>query len=252
MWLPSSGDFSGETDRPRRHPGPHGHRRSAGFRGAGHPGGGIRRGTGKGIPCRPPPGCGHRHPGHHGDRAGDPSGLCRPSPGRGCTGPVPGEITQIPPMYSAVKVGGKKLYELARKGKEVERQPRPITIEALDLLDQVSPTEYTLRVRCSKGTYVRTLCHDIGQALGCGGALFSCVEPSRPGFPWTRRSPWTKCRPIRPPTASAAGGPLLQPVSRPHPATWDRGKKLRNGNRLTLEGQDGVYRVYSRGEIFSP
>lgn len=61
--------------------GPHGHRRSAGFRGAGHPGGGIRRGTGKGIPCRPRPGCGHRHPGHHGDRAGDPSGLCRPSPG---------------------------------------------------------------------------------------------------------------------------------------------------------------------------
>ena len=72
-----------------------------------------------------------------------------------------GEITQIPPMYSAIKREGKKLYELARRGQEVERQPRPITIEALDLLDQVSPTEYTLRVRCSKGTYVRTLCHDI-------------------------------------------------------------------------------------------
>ncbi|MFR4758262.1 MAG: hypothetical protein ACLT9P_09395 [Evtepia gabavorous] len=62
-----------------------------------------------------------------------------------------GEITQIPPMYSAIKREGKKLYELARRGQEVERQPRPITIEALDLLDQVSPTEYTLRVRCSKG-----------------------------------------------------------------------------------------------------
>ena len=93
-----------------------------------------------------------------------------------------GEITQIPPMYSAIKREGKKLYELARRGQEVERQPRPITIEALDLLDQVSPTEYTLRVRCSKGTYVRTLCHDIGQALGCGGALFSLRRTQSAGF----------------------------------------------------------------------
>ena len=84
-----------------------------------------------------------------------------------------GDIQQIPPMYSAIKKEGKKLYELARRGQEVERQPRPITIYELELLDQLSPTDYTLRVKCSKGTYVRTLCHDIGQALGCGGTLFS-------------------------------------------------------------------------------
>lgn len=81
-----------------------------------------------------------------------------------------GEIMQIPPMYSAIKRDGKKLYELARKGVEVERQPRKVTIKALELLDGANGT-YTLRVRCSKGTYIRTLCHDIGQALGCGGCM---------------------------------------------------------------------------------
>ena len=80
-----------------------------------------------------------------------------------------GEIRQIPPMYSAIKVGGKKLYELARKGQEVERQPRAVTIHSLTLEEQTGPADYTLRVRCSKGTYVRTLCHDIGRALGWGG-----------------------------------------------------------------------------------
>ena len=137
-----------------------------------------------------------------------------------------GEITQIPPMYSAIKREGKKLYELARRGQEVERQPRPITIEALDLLDQVSPTEYTLRVRCSKGTYVRTLCHDIGQALGCGGALFSLRRTQSAGFSLDQAVTMDQvsAHPA-PPTASAVGGPLFQPVSRPHPATWDRGEK---------------------------
>ncbi len=79
-----------------------------------------------------------------------------------------GEIEQIPPMYSAVKKDGKKLYELARKGVEVERKPRRVTISGLEILSG-GGDEYTLRVRCSKGTYIRTLCHDIGQTLGCGG-----------------------------------------------------------------------------------
>ncbi len=82
-----------------------------------------------------------------------------------------GPQSQIPPMYSAVKIGGKKLYEMARKGQEVERKPRNITIEALELLEQ-NGNDYLIRVRCSKGTYVRTLCHDIGTALGCGGCLY--------------------------------------------------------------------------------
>lgn len=81
-----------------------------------------------------------------------------------------GPQTQIPPMYSAVKIGGRKLYELARKGQNVERQPRNITIHELELL-RFEGTDARLRIRCSKGTYIRTLCHDIGAALGCGGCL---------------------------------------------------------------------------------
>ena len=81
-----------------------------------------------------------------------------------------GEILQVPPMYSALKVNGQKLCDLARKGKEVERQPRPITIRELTLLEQGENT-LRLRVRCSKGTYIRTLCKDIGEALGCGGCM---------------------------------------------------------------------------------
>ncbi len=81
-----------------------------------------------------------------------------------------GELLQVPPMYSALKVGGKKLCDLARAGKEVERAPRPISVYELEITEQAHP-EYTIRVSCSKGTYIRTLCHDIGQALGCGAVM---------------------------------------------------------------------------------
>lgn len=83
-----------------------------------------------------------------------------------------GEIEQLPPMYSAIKVNGQKLYALARRGVEVERTPRRITIFELELLEG-SGRDYTFRVRCSKGTYVRTLCHDIGKMLGCGACMSS-------------------------------------------------------------------------------
>lgn len=81
-----------------------------------------------------------------------------------------GDQLQIPPMYSALKVDGKRLYELAREGKTVERKARQITIYELELLKEEHP-DYTMRVCCSKGTYIRTLCHDIGQKLGCGGVM---------------------------------------------------------------------------------
>lgn len=90
-----------------------------------------------------------------------------------------GDIEQIPPMYSALKVNGKKLYELAREGKVVERKPRAITIHAIDVLEinlSGEINEIRMRVSCSKGTYIRTLCHDIGQALGCGGCMKSLVR----------------------------------------------------------------------------
>lgn len=77
---------------------------------------------------------------------------------------------QLPPMYSAVKIGGKKLYELARAGKEIERKPREITVFSIELL-HFENNSARLRIHCSKGTYIRTLCHDIGQALGCGGCM---------------------------------------------------------------------------------
>lgn len=77
---------------------------------------------------------------------------------------------QLPPMYSAVKIGGKKLYELARAGKEIEREPREITVFSIELL-HFENNSARLRIHCSKGTYIRTLCHDIGQALGCGGCM---------------------------------------------------------------------------------
>lgn len=86
-----------------------------------------------------------------------------------------GESLQIPPMYSALKVNGKKLYELAREGKEIDREPRKIVISMIEI-DSVQIPEVTFRVVCSKGTYIRTLCYDIGKKLGCGGLMSSLTR----------------------------------------------------------------------------
>lgn len=87
---------------------------------------------------------------------------------RGC-------VTQVPPMYSAVKIQGQKLYKLAHRGKEVEREPRPVTIHRLDALNWALP-DVTVEVACSAGTYIRSLAHDLGQALGCGAHLISLTR----------------------------------------------------------------------------
>lgn len=91
-----------------------------------------------------------------------------------------GNYAQIPPMYSALKINGKKLYELARAGKEVERAARDVTIHEIRILSLQLPL-VSLRVSCSKGTYIRTLCHDIGEKLGCGGVMAS-LERTRAGM----------------------------------------------------------------------
>lgn len=79
-----------------------------------------------------------------------------------------GDIMQIPPMYSAIKIDGKRLYELAREGVEVERKPRPVTIEKIEILGiDLENKKFSMKVDCSKGTYIRTLCDDIGRRLGC-------------------------------------------------------------------------------------
>lgn len=94
-----------------------------------------------------------------------------------------GDIMQIPPMYSAVSVGGKRLYELARQGKKVEREARPITVYSLEVsgYNEEERTGF-FEISCSKGTYIRTIINDIGEALGCGGIMTSLVRTAACGF----------------------------------------------------------------------
>lgn len=157
-----------------------------------------------------------------------------------------GDIQQVPPMYSAVKIQGKKLYELARRGKEVERKPRPVTIRELELLEAESGTDYRLRCLCSKGTYIRTLCHDIGQRLGCGGTLYSLRRTMAAGF--------TLAEAVTLEDVQEQGESLLRPLDSlfvHYPALTVRSpgqeKRVRCGNPVTLPGTaDGTYRVYGQ------
>ena len=157
-----------------------------------------------------------------------------------------GDIEQIPPMYSAIKIKGKKLYELARKGQEVERKPRPVTIHALEILERTGEAEYLLRVRCSKGTYVRTLCHDIGQALGCGGCMSSLRRTMAAGF--------ILADAVTLEQVQERGAALLRPVDglfAAYPAyrikNLGQERLCRNGSPLSVPGlMPGQYRVYGR------
>lgn len=162
-----------------------------------------------------------------------------------------GPIFQVPPMYSAIKRDGKKLYELARRGVEVEREARPITIHALTVEGQTAPDQYTLRVRCSKGTYIRTLCHDIGAALGCGGTMASLRRTMACGFSLADAVPLGEVLGTEDPQA------LVLPVDayfgvRPAIVLQpDAERKLRNGMALTApELSTGEYRVYGEGGVF--
>jgi len=154
-----------------------------------------------------------------------------------------GEIEQIPPMYSAIKVGGKKLYDLARKGREVERKPRPVTIYALELGERLSETDFRLRVECSKGTYIRTLCHDIGQALGCGGTMAELRRTCAAGYTLAQAVTLEQVQQAAEPAA------LLAPVDScfAHlPAlklTEAQAKCVRNGAAFTFH-EAGQWRVY--------
>ena len=161
-----------------------------------------------------------------------------------------GAIEQVPPMYSAIKVQGKKLYELARKGQEVERRPRPVTIYALELLEQEGAGEYRIRVRCSKGTYIRTLCHDIGQALGCGGCMSSLRRTMAAGFGLEQAVTLEEVR--------ERGAAVLRPVDSLFEAlpayrleTARQEHFCRNGNPVPARGlEPGEYRVYGMDGMF--
>ena len=156
-----------------------------------------------------------------------------------------GEILQVPPMYSALKVNGQKLCDLARKGKTVDRQPRPITIHALEYLGMEGDC-LRLRVDCSKGTYIRTLCQDIGQALGCGG----CMEALRR----TRAGEYTisQAVPLQELLDSENPAQYLRPVDSMfanHPMvslTANQERRCRNGNAFSVTLPEGTYRAYSQ------
>ena len=157
---------------------------------------------------------------------------------------------QLPPMYSAVKIGGKKLYELARQGKTVERKPRQIELLELELLSGEN-ADWQFRVRCSKGTYVRTLCHDIGQALGCGGCMSSLRRTKAGGYGLDRAVTMEDIIAMDDPAA------CLLPVDSVFerlPQVTAHENQLRaiyNGAAVKASGlADGPYRVYAPDGTF--
>lgn len=161
-----------------------------------------------------------------------------------------GEQEQLPPMYSAIKINGKKLYELAREGKSVTRTPRRIIIHALELLE-FNGTEARLRVVCSKGTYIRTLCHDIGESLGCGGTM---AELRR-----TQAGIYTLCDaiPLDQILAAAQPASLLRSVDSmflSFPSVYISGEQTRrcyNGNVVCCPAApNGTVRVYDADDTF--
>ncbi len=163
-----------------------------------------------------------------------------------------GPLSQIPPMYSAIKVNGQKLYALARSGKTVARKPREITIYKLDCVGEEDGT-LLLDVECSKGTYIRTLCHDIGEALGCGGTL-SSLRRIRAGV-FSVEHAYT----LEQIAASAEDGTvasLLLPVDclfAAYPAITvcaAQEKQCRNGASIQVDVTDGTYRVYAQDGAF--
>ncbi len=160
-----------------------------------------------------------------------------------------GEIMQVPPMYSALKVNGQKLVDLARKGKEVERQPRPITIHELTMLG-MEADGIRLRVRCSKGTYIRTLCKDIGQALGCGGCMAALRRVAAGEYGIEESVPLQTLLETSDPEM------YLRPVDsmfRNYPAVTLTDKqelRCRNGNSFSVQTADGTYRAYAKNGEF--
>ena len=160
-----------------------------------------------------------------------------------------GEIQQIPPMYSAIKVNGQKLYDLARKGKEVERKSRTITIFKLECLE-FSGNQAKILVHCSKGTYIRTLCKDIGAALGCGGCMAALRR--------VQAGDYTIDRAVSLQTLVESENPeiYLAPVDSLF-AEYDKlvltpnqEKRCRNGNSFSISLPDGQYRAYSQNGEF--
>ena len=160
-----------------------------------------------------------------------------------------GEILQVPPMYSALKVNGQKLCDLARKGKTVARQPRPITIHELTLVERGKNT-LRLRVRCSKGTYIRTLCKDIGEYLGCGGCMESLRRVAAGEYTIDEAVPLQTLLDTEEPEKYLRD---VDTMFRNYPAvtlTANQETRCRNGNAFSVSLAPGTYRAYSQDGEF--
>lgn len=163
-----------------------------------------------------------------------------------------GELEQIPPMYSAIKHKGRPLYEIARKGGQVERKARKITVYDISVTGE-QEGDYLLDIRCSKGTYVRTLCHDLGQALGCGGCMSSLRRVEAGQF--KVENAYKLCR-VQEYADMDRAEELLLPVDTLFQqlgsctVNADQEKKLRCGNEVVMDIAAGDYRVYSAGGEF--
>ena len=162
-----------------------------------------------------------------------------------------GEILQTPPMYSALKVDGKKLYELARKGVEVERKPRPITIHELTLL-KVAEDGIHLRVHCSKGTYIRTLCKDIGSALGCGGCMAALRRVQAGEYTAEQAVPLETLLESENPEQYLLTVDSMFASHTQVTLTPKQELRCRNGNSFSVDMAQGTYRLYSQtGEFLA-
>ena len=160
-----------------------------------------------------------------------------------------GTIFQVPPMYSALKIDGQKLCDLARKGREVERQPRQITIHELTLLEFSGETA-RLRVRCSKGTYIRTLCKDIGLSLGCGGCMESLRRTSAGEYTIEEAVPLQQLLEAEDPGVYLRGVDTMFRDLPQVTLTEKQETRCRNGNAFTLELPEGRSRAYGRDGEF--
>ena len=157
-----------------------------------------------------------------------------------------GAIEQIPPMYSAIKVRGQKLYEIARRGGEVERAPRSVTIWSLEHLG-MREGDHILRVTCSKGTYIRTLCHDLGRALGCGGTMAALRRTRSGAF---RVEDARKIAQIDRESSSLLPIDVLFPDAQALTLTTAQERLCRCGNPFSAEICDGAVRLYAADGSF--
>ena len=175
-----------------------------------------------------------------------------------CVSEFTGELMQLPPMYSAVKVNGKKLCDYARAGKEVERKPRKVTIYEIEIESICLPV-VTMKVTCSKGTYIRSLCRDVGQKLGTGAVMTGLVREKSAGFTLSDSRSLKELEQLKeegrlneavlPMDSLLSGFPALD-------ISPEGEKRLRNGNPLlkedvgTDELSDGqIYRIYLSGQL---